>query len=194
MFREQARKRLTKKAKKGFRGFPVATVAFYGPDDRRASKLAVGIVLAENEEAVELKRWFAEPGDVREDVRIAEEVLAYRAMCARMSGLPRRSWPTWTGSACARSRWWTGSLAARTRKGSTTTDQPVRCAPSGPGVIAGVGRGSTNDRGQHACVSSRRRGKQATPPEAGACSRCSTQPFSASHAHWPWLSHRARQD
>ena len=49
MFREQARKRLTKKAKKGFRGFPVATVAFYGPDDRRASKLAVGIVLAENE-------------------------------------------------------------------------------------------------------------------------------------------------
>src|SRR5215207_9420376 len=51
MFREQARKRLTKKAKKGFRGYPVATVAFYGPDDRRASKLAVGIVLAENEEA-----------------------------------------------------------------------------------------------------------------------------------------------
>ena len=51
MFREQARKRLTKKAKKGFRGFPVATVAFYGPDDRRASKLAVGIVLAENQEA-----------------------------------------------------------------------------------------------------------------------------------------------
>ena len=39
MFREQARKRLTKKAKKGFRGFPVATVAFYGPDNRRASKL-----------------------------------------------------------------------------------------------------------------------------------------------------------
>src|SRR3982751_5823428 len=77
MFREQARKRLTKKAKKGFRGYPVATVAFYGPDDRRASKLAVGIVLAENEEAVELKRWFAEPGDVREDVRVAEEVLAY---------------------------------------------------------------------------------------------------------------------
>src|SRR3954469_6750957 len=77
MFREQARKRLTKKAKKGFRGYPVATVAFYGPDDRRASKLAVGIVLAENQEAVELNRWFAEQGDVRADVRIAEEVLAY---------------------------------------------------------------------------------------------------------------------
>ena len=55
MFREQARKRLAKRAKKGFRGFPVATVAFYGPDDRWASKLTVGIVLAENQEAVELK-------------------------------------------------------------------------------------------------------------------------------------------
>src|SRR3954465_8660483 len=77
MFREQARKRLTKRAKKGFRGFPVATVAFYGPDNHRASKLTVGIVLAENEEAVELKRWFAEPGEVREDARVAEEVLAY---------------------------------------------------------------------------------------------------------------------
>ncbi len=77
MLREHARKRLTKKAKKGFRGFPVATVAFYGPDNRRASKLTVGIVLAENQEAVELKQWFAEQGDVREDARVTEEVLAY---------------------------------------------------------------------------------------------------------------------
>ena len=75
MFREHARKRLAKKAKKGFRGFPVATVAFYGPDDRRASKVAVGIVRAENEEAVELKRWFAEQGDVRELPHVREHRL-----------------------------------------------------------------------------------------------------------------------
>src|SRR3954462_7126546 len=62
-------------------------------------------------------------------------------MCARTSGWPRRSWPTWTGLACARSRWWTGSSAARTRKGSTTRGRPVPCAPSGPGAIAGAGRG-----------------------------------------------------
>jgi hypothetical protein len=30
---ERARKRLDKRAKKGFRGYPVATVALYGPDD-----------------------------------------------------------------------------------------------------------------------------------------------------------------
>src|SRR5215207_3661876 len=177
MFREQARKRLTKKAKKGFRGYPVATVAFYGPDDRRASKLAVGIVLAENQEAVELKRWFAEPGDVREDLRVAEEVLAYMegfgvrsvAMVDQIIGCPHE-------------------------EGIDTTDRPVRCAPPGPGAIAGAGRGSTNDRGQHEGVSPGLTAGGATPPGAGACRRRSRRPFCAWHAHWPWLSHRARQD
>ena len=36
--------RLAREAAREFRGFPVGTVAFYGPDDRRASKVAVGIV------------------------------------------------------------------------------------------------------------------------------------------------------
>ena len=107
----------------------MATVAFYGPDNHRASKVAVGIVLAENQEAVKLKRWFADPGDVREDVRVAEEVLAYME-----------------SSACARLRWWTGSLVARTRRGSTTRDRPVPCAPSGPGAIAGAGKASIKQR------------------------------------------------
>ena len=116
MFREQARKRLTKKAKKGFRGYPVATVAFYGPDDRRASKLAVGIVLAENVEAVELKRWFAETGDVREDARIAEEVLAYMdgfgvrsvAMVDRIIGCPHEEGIDYHGPTCPLCPFWAG--------------------------------------------------------------------------------------
>ncbi len=45
---ERARKRLDKKAKKGFRGWPLATVALYGPDDRPATKFSVGIVPAED--------------------------------------------------------------------------------------------------------------------------------------------------
>ena len=45
---ERARKRLRKKAKRGLRGYPVATVALYGPDDTRATKLTVGIVPAED--------------------------------------------------------------------------------------------------------------------------------------------------
>lgn len=67
---------LTKKANRGFRGYPVATVAFDGPDDRRASKVAVGILPREGAQASELERWFSEEGDVRDDVDIAEAMLS----------------------------------------------------------------------------------------------------------------------
>jgi hypothetical protein len=40
---ERARKRLRKRAKKGLRGYRVATVALYVPDDTRATKLTVGL-------------------------------------------------------------------------------------------------------------------------------------------------------
>jgi len=52
---ERARKRLSKRAKKGFHGWPVATVALYGPDDSTATKLTVGIVPAEDAEATDLR-------------------------------------------------------------------------------------------------------------------------------------------
>jgi hypothetical protein len=45
---ERVRKRLGKRAKKGFCGYPIATIALCGPDDTRAAKLTVGIVPAEN--------------------------------------------------------------------------------------------------------------------------------------------------
>jgi hypothetical protein len=41
------RDKLKKKAKQGFRGYPVATITYYGPDDKRASKVSVGIILEE---------------------------------------------------------------------------------------------------------------------------------------------------
>jgi hypothetical protein len=67
---------LAKRARRGFRGYPVATVAFYGPDNQRASKVAVGIVPAEGADADPLRRWFAE-GDARMDATIGEEILAF---------------------------------------------------------------------------------------------------------------------
>src|SRR5215212_933003 len=93
MFREQARKRLTKKAKKGFRGFPVATVAFYGPDDRRASKLAVGIVRAENEEVVAYMDGFG--------VRSV-------AMVDRIIGCPHEEGIDYQGPTCPLCPYWAG--------------------------------------------------------------------------------------
>ena len=68
---------LKKKARRGFRGYPIATIAFYGPDDTRASKATVAIVNAEEAEPTALQRWFAEEGDVRADPAIASEILQF---------------------------------------------------------------------------------------------------------------------
>jgi hypothetical protein len=116
MLREQARKRLGKKAKRGFLGFPMATIAFYGPDDRRASKVTVGIVLAKNQEPAELRQWFSEQADVREDAAAAEEILALIdefgvrsvAMVDRIIGCPHEEGIDYEGPTCPRCPYWAG--------------------------------------------------------------------------------------
>jgi hypothetical protein len=71
------RKWLYKKAKKGVRGYPVGTTAYYGPDNRQASKVAVGIVPAPESEVTEMRRWFAETGDVRTDETVLAEIVTF---------------------------------------------------------------------------------------------------------------------
>ena len=68
---------MEKQARRGFRGYSVATLAFYGPNNQRASKVAVGIVPADNAEPEALERWFAREADVRQDSAIGEEILAF---------------------------------------------------------------------------------------------------------------------
>src|SRR5438309_10906254 len=105
---ERARKRLDKRAKRGFRGYPVATVAFYGPDDTRATKLTVGIVPAEDADVTDLRRWFSEGTDIRNDAGLAEEVLAFIeaagaksvAMTDRIIGCPHEEGIDYEGSSC----------------------------------------------------------------------------------------------
>jgi hypothetical protein len=61
-----------------FRGYPVVTVAFYGPNDTLATKVAVSIILTESNEPDVLKRWFSEDNlDVRHDSAIGEQILAF---------------------------------------------------------------------------------------------------------------------
>src|SRR5204862_8047533 len=68
---------LKKKARRGFRGYPIATVAFYGPNDKNASKVAVGILTKEDAGPDFLERWFAEDRDVRTDPTVAHEILDF---------------------------------------------------------------------------------------------------------------------
>ena len=74
---KRSRTPLERKARRGYRGYPIATVAFYGPDDRRASKVAVGIIAEESAEPDPLERWFCDEGDARTDRAIGEQVLAF---------------------------------------------------------------------------------------------------------------------
>jgi hypothetical protein len=68
---------LKKKAQKGFKGYPVATVAYYGPDNKLASKVAVGIIVQEDADPIDLQRWHSEQGDVRFDKSINMEIMEY---------------------------------------------------------------------------------------------------------------------
>ena len=70
---------LLKRARKGFRGYPVATIALYGPDDQRATKVAVGIVTREGAEPDYMERWFVDNGDVRSDDEITRQIRAFLA-------------------------------------------------------------------------------------------------------------------
>jgi hypothetical protein len=74
---ERSLKRLRKKAKKGMRGWPVATIAYYGPNLTQASKVAVGIVPYETAEPLEVRDWKVEKGDVRVDSAIAQQILDF---------------------------------------------------------------------------------------------------------------------
>ena len=68
---------LKKRASRGFRGYPVATVAFYGPDNTQATKVAVAIVASEGAKPDPLRRWFSEEVDVRHNPGIGQEILAF---------------------------------------------------------------------------------------------------------------------
>jgi len=74
---ERARKQVHKRAQREFRGYPVASVALYGPDDTTATKLTVGIVPAKDVDVTDLRRWFSEGADIRNDAGVAEELLAF---------------------------------------------------------------------------------------------------------------------
>jgi hypothetical protein len=57
--------------------YPAATIAFYGPTDEFASKVAVGIVLGPEQDPDDLRRWFSDTNDVRNDPAIGEQIAAF---------------------------------------------------------------------------------------------------------------------
>jgi hypothetical protein len=119
-------KRLRKKAKKGLRGWPLATVAFYGPDLTRASKVTVGIMPAYAAPATVVRSWHIADSDIRSDPQVAAEMIAFIAehnalsvgMAEAILGCPHQQGIDYEGDWCpdpacgfwhGRDRW-TGEL------------------------------------------------------------------------------------
>jgi hypothetical protein len=87
-----------------------------GPDDRAPTKLTVGIVPAEHAEATDLRRWFSEAADIRNDAGVAEEVLAFIdaagarsiVMTDRIIGCPHEEGIDYQGPTCLACPFWAG--------------------------------------------------------------------------------------
>jgi hypothetical protein len=108
---------LAKRAKRGFRGYPVATIAFYGPSADRASKVAVAIVEREGVEPEILESWHSEDRDVRYDDEIGFEIVEFiRAhkvlsvvMVDRIIGCPHQEGIDYPdGEVCPECPYWLG--------------------------------------------------------------------------------------
>ena len=111
------RKWLEKKAAQGMRGYPVATIAFYGADSRGATKVAVSIIRGPRSVPAELRRWFVETGDVRADQTVLAEIVTFLreheahsvAMADTMLGCPHEEaidYPE--GGTCPQCPYWAG--------------------------------------------------------------------------------------
>jgi hypothetical protein len=116
MLEDRFLKRLHKKARKGMRGWPVATIAFYGPNLSQATKVAVGILPSENAEVTTMRDWKVERGDVRTDPGIAREILEFIqeqgalsvAMAGGIIGCPHQEGIDYQGEWCPVCTFWHG--------------------------------------------------------------------------------------
>ena len=108
--------RLGKKTRRGFRGFPVGTVALCGPDDRLATKLVAAVTAKEGDDPADLRRYLAAEGDVRQDPAILAEVVRLFeehgvrtvAMVDRIIGCPHEEGIDYEGPSCPRCPFWAG--------------------------------------------------------------------------------------
>ena len=116
MLKERFVKLLNKKARKGLRGWPVGTIAFYGPNLSRATKVAVGVIPSEGAEADEMRRWTVDRGDIRADQDVAREIIDFLeehevrsvAMRERIIGCPHEEGIDYEGEWCPVCEFWRG--------------------------------------------------------------------------------------
>ena len=98
-------------------GYPVATIAYYGPDNTFASKVVVGIVVSDKDDGVvAMHKWFADTTDVRLDQVINQQILDFVeqhhvqrvVLLDRLIGCPHEEGVDYPeGEACPQCPYWT---------------------------------------------------------------------------------------
>ncbi len=110
------KKLITKKARKGIKGYPVATVAFYGPTNVIATKLVCGIIKYKDADAEPMKKWFSER-EGRKSEKILGEVLTFIeendvksvGMVEEIMGCPHEEGIDYQdGKSCPKCSYWKG--------------------------------------------------------------------------------------
>jgi len=110
----QAQKWLAKKAKKGSRSYPVGTIAFYGPDDKRASKAVASVIIEQDSEPTEMRKWFSDTDDLRRSETVLTEIASFLrengahsvAMVDRIIGCPHEEGVDYHGETCPHCPFW----------------------------------------------------------------------------------------
>ncbi len=94
----------------------MATVAFYGPDNSRASKVVVGIYLHANSLS-SMRKWFSEETDLRSDPDIGQQIVDFVkghgvksvAITDRIIGCPHEEGVDYPeGKTCPKCPYWAG--------------------------------------------------------------------------------------
>ena len=70
---EKSSKRISKRVKRGFQGYPKITIAYYGPSDALATKVCVGFVEEEGAD-VQFEK-FVTLNEVRSDVAVQSTIV-----------------------------------------------------------------------------------------------------------------------
>ncbi len=74
---EHLMKGLERRAQKGFQGYPLGIIAFYGYNDQSAVKAVIGIINEAGGPPAHRQKWLSEEGDLRKNVSTLKELFRY---------------------------------------------------------------------------------------------------------------------
>lgn len=76
MTQRNNKKLLAKRIRKGNKGYPIASIAFYGETNLYASKMVCAVITHDGADAEPMKKWFS-TSDIRKSEKIIGDVLAF---------------------------------------------------------------------------------------------------------------------